>query len=133
MDDKTARDIKMLCSYIPYFENIDPNKACKWITPTGTIALAGNYEYEDKLELFVRDVSNSSLMDCDYIETITRKMKGQSEISKEIIKSADLKFAKAILTQFVRGERFCDGTWYSAVKDNIFLSVLQRLESFTNC
>jgi Family of unknown function (DUF6508) len=43
------------------------------------------------------------------------------------IPSADLELLKAILTYYVRQERFCDGLWAKAVKEKVFLRILYRL------
>ena len=121
---------KRLCSYIPYFESIDPDKACKWITPAGTVAMAGNYRYEDKILKFEEDFYNSDLVDYAYMETIEKRIPDAytTDICK-IIETADLEVMKAILTKCMRQERFCDGVWVGYIKDGIFLSILQRLDA----
>jgi len=47
---------------------------------------------------------------------------------KNSIDDADLELIKAIITGYVRQERFCDGLWASAVEDKVFLKILQRLK-----
>ena len=44
------------------------------------------------------------------------------------IDTADLKLTKAILTCYIRQERFCDGLWGRAIKEGTFLALLKRLE-----
>lgn len=36
---------------------------------------------------------------------------------------------KAILTYYVRQERFCDGLWGQEIKEGIFLGLLKRIET----
>jgi hypothetical protein len=43
------------------------------------------------------------------------------------IEVADFELVKAIITRFIRKERFCDGAWGSAVEDKVFFKILQRL------
>ena len=49
------------------------------------------------------------------------------ELTKRI-DTADFKLAKAILTCYIRQERFCDGLWGRAIKEGTFLALLKRLE-----
>ena len=47
------------------------------------------------------------------------------------IETADYELVKAVLTHYVRGERFCDGTWAEAAIEGIFLALLKRLSVLT--
>ena len=119
-----------LYSYIPYFENIDPDTAYQWKggvkRDDGAISVPYP-DYDETLPQFIHDVYKSGLMDYNYRDTIERKTNGQSKDKRELIDSADLEFVFAILTYFVRGERFCDGLWEAAVRDGVFLAILRRL------
>ncbi len=64
----------------------------------------------------------------DYLEILHRQALDGIEQMKSAIDDADLELTKAILTGYVRQERFCDGLWESAVEDNRFLRILNRLE-----
>ena len=125
MDDKASA--KKLCSYIHYFENVDPNEACRWITPAGEIRLAGNFEYDKEISSFARDVHDSGLM-CNYVEILKKRNVDMTNITLDMIESSDLELTKAILTRIVRNERFCDGAWKTAVEGGYFLAILRRLE-----
>ncbi|HHX73519.1 MAG TPA: hypothetical protein GX699_01280, partial [Firmicutes bacterium] len=48
------------------------------------------------------------------------------------IQSADRKTLSAILTFYVRQERFCDGAWAEAMEEGIFLQILQRLQQLSS-
>ncbi len=43
-----------------------------------------------------------------------------------------MKLLKAILTGYVRQERFCDGLWADAVRDKVFLKILKRFNELLN-
>ncbi len=54
--------------------------------------------------------------------------------SKEMIRAidhADLEVLRAILTGYIRLERFSEGLWAEAVEDKVFLKVLRRLDQIT--
>jgi len=61
------------------------------------------------------------------VSVIERKTAGLSKDKRALIESADLELTKAILTHYIRGERFFDGLWDSAVRGGIFLAILRRL------
>lgn len=107
--------IKLL-DYIPYFENEDV-EFCKWDS--------GYPNYDDKLEEFIKSIYDSDLLKGDYLEYLNEKVKDKN-ISASI-PSADWELLKSSLTYFVRQERFCDGTWAMAAKDQVFLRILYRL------
>ena len=64
-----------------------------------------------------------------YIHQVIEKhgLHGTEEMNPAIEQS-DLELTLAILTGYIRQERFCDGLWESAVKDKTFLEILRRLE-----
>lgn len=107
---------KKLLDYIPYFENEDI-VFCK--------RRLGFPEYDENLREFIRETYNSDLLKSDYLDYL--KDNGQDQdISKEI-PSAEWEMLKSILTFYVRGERFSDGLWDTAVKEKVFLKILYRI------
>ena len=106
-------EVLKLCSYIPYFETATKESVCKW---GGGEKLSEKHftmaypEYEDTLKEFVQEVYKTSIMvDGDYDEIIHSYGIGSE---KQIIKSidaADFELIKAIITRYIRKERFCDG------------------------
>lgn len=130
MEEK-AVEFQKLNDYISYFEAIDAENACRW--QKGELLKDGSRTfgypvYEDKLLQFIDDVSNSSLMDYAYGETIQTYGLEMNDNLAEQIETADLPLAKAILTCYVRQERFCEGIWGTAIKKGIFLALLNRLQ-----
>lgn len=117
-------------AYISYFEEIDTENPCRWegvrIGENGTHTMPYPV-YDKKLLQFIDDATNSGLMDYAYGKTIEKYGLEMSDSLAERIDTADLKLTKAILTCYVRQERFCDGLWGKAVKDGIFLALLKRL------
>ena len=112
--------------YIFYFETVCAETACHW---EGSRKLeSGAFSmpypvYETQFLNFIDDVSNSDLMDLNYGNTL-------EEYGLEMnIDTADFKLAKAILTCYIRQERFCDGLWGRAIKEGIFLALLKRIET----
>ena len=118
--------------YIPYFEATDTENSCHWregrLTENGTYTMPYPV-YEDKLLQFIDDVSNSGLMDYAYGATIQKYGLEMNDGLAGQIDTADLKLTKAILTCYIRQERFYEGLWTTAVKEGIFLALLKRLRT----
>jgi ADP-ribosyl-[dinitrogen reductase] hydrolase len=124
-------EVEKLCSYIPYFETATKESVCKWV---GGEKLGEKHftmahpEYEDTLKEFVQEVYKTSIMVYgDYDEIIHSYGIDSEEQMIKSIEVADFELVKAIITRFIRKERFCDGAWGSAVEDKVFLKILQRL------
>ncbi|MGD9676992.1 MAG: ADP-ribosylglycohydrolase family protein [Vulcanibacillus sp.] len=111
--------IDKLCSYIPYFETATVGEK-QYNMPYP--------DYDRTLVQFIDDVYKTTLMTNNYLDIIkSRGINGEREMSAAI-DTADLELVQAILTGYVRQERFCDGLWASAVEDKVFLKILKRLQ-----
>ena len=123
--------IEKIYSYISYFESLNAENACQWQKgerlKDGSCTV-GYPVYEDKFLQFIEDVSRSNLMDISYGETIQKYGLEMSDGLAEQIETADFPLAKAILTCYVRQERFCEGIWGTAIKNGVFLALLNRLQ-----
>ena len=62
------------------------------------------------------------------METLKKYRLPMSNELINAIDSSNYELAKAILTCYVRQERFCDGLWVSAVEDKVFYKLLKRIE-----
>ena len=133
------RSIDKLLAFIPYFENANEKNACSW---GGGEKLGENHFsmpypiYEQTLEDFIQAVYSSNLICYNYLEIIEKHGLHGTEEMNTAIEESDLELTLAILTGYIRQERFCDGLWESALKDKTFLKILRRLErlmSATNC
>ena len=123
--------IEKIYSYISYFESLDAENACQWQKgerlKDGSCTV-GYPVYEDEFLQFIEDVSRSNLMDISYGETIQKYGLEMNDGLAEQIETADFPLAKAILTCYVRQERFCEGIWGTAIKNGVFLALLNRLQ-----
>lgn len=125
-------ELEKIRHYISYFETVRAEAAYRW--EKGKKLKNGSYSvgfpvYQSKFLDFVDDVSRSNLMDCSYGETLREYgLKMDNGLAKEI-DTADFKLAKAILTCYIRQERFCDGLWGRAIEEGTFLALLKRLET----
>ena len=117
--------------YLPYFEDLIPSDAYKYIEPTkhkdGSMSLPG-YNYDDKFLQFTHDFYNSGLSVSDYSEILNTKVPDWQTVNiNEVLETSDLELTKAILTKSIRVERFCDGAWAGAIENGTFLAILKRL------
>ena len=124
-------ELERIRKYISYFETVSAETACRW---EKSVELAdGSFSmpfpiYEPEFLDFMDDVSASSLMDFAYGNTLEEYGLGMDDELTKRIDTADFKLAKAILTCYIRQERFCDGLWGRAIKEGTFLALLKRLE-----
>jgi ADP-ribosyl-[dinitrogen reductase] hydrolase len=123
--------VNNLCSYIPYFETATRENLCQW----GGGKKLGEKEftmaypiYDHTLEEFIQAVYKTNLISYDYLDITNERDLHNTEQMIEAIDSANFELVKAILTGYVRQERFCDGLWASAVEDKAFLKILLRLQ-----
>ena len=125
-------EIEKIRNYISYFETTHAETACRW---EGSHELENGAfsmpfpAYETRFLDFIDDISNSGLMDVCYGNTLEEYgLEMNHELTKKI-DTADLRLAKAILTCYVRQERFCDGLWGRAIKEGTFLALLKRIDA----
>ena len=124
-----------LCAYIPYFETATKESVCHW--EGGEKLGEKNFTmphpvYDDTLNEFIEEVYKTNIMCDNYLEIISNRGLQNEEEMISAIDNADFELIKAILTGFIRQERFCDGLWASAVENKVFLKVLQRLRQFSS-
>ena len=125
-------ELERIRKYISYFETVSAETACRW---EKSVELAdGSFSmpfpiYEPKFLDFVDDISASSLVDPSYGNTLEEYGLEMNDGLEKRIDTADFKLTKAVLTCYIRQERFCEGLWGRAIKDGTFLSLLKRLET----
>jgi hypothetical protein len=112
---------KKILSYLSYFEN-GKMEFGAWTTPEQGVM--GYYNYDKKLKDFFQELYKTDLLAGDYL---LRLEEAESEDYGSIIPSANLELLKAILTFYVRGERFSEGMWRTAAKNKLFYHILLRL------
>ena len=117
----TKLGFEKISPYLSYFEQIIKEGRVTHTIPN----LAG----ENTFLRFIDDASNSGLMDYAYLSTIRKYgLEVNDELAKQI-DTADLELTKAILTCYIRQERFCEGLWQRAIQEGIFLTLLKRLDA----
>lgn len=126
--------IDKLCKYIPYFEKATKDSVCHW---SGGEKLGEKYYkssypiYDGMLEEFISEFYKTNLICYNYLDSIRDRGLNGTEDMNRAIDTADFELLKAILTGYVRQERFCDGMWESAVDDKIFLKILQMMKTIS--
>ena len=106
-----------LLNYIPYFEN-ENIEFCKW---------EGMYpKYDEKLEEFIMEVYKTDLLKSDYLDYLDERLLDSDYAAA--VPTADFELLRAILTFYVRQDRFVDGAWAGSAKDGVFLRILYRLK-----
>ncbi|MRH44497.1 hypothetical protein GH741_17775 [Aquibacillus halophilus] len=124
-----------LFDYIDYFKTISEDEVCRW--EGGKKRENDNFSlgypvYNQKFKNFIDDVYETEIMDANYIETLERYQLAMSDELRGVIDSANLQLTRAILTVYVRQERFSDGLWATAVKDKVFYKILLRLKKISD-
>ena len=123
--------VEKLLSFIPYFENATKESVVQWIPGENQeekhIPIAFP-QYEPVLRKFIAEVYQTNLMSTDYLKIINEKGLQDSNDMNKAIEHANLEVLRAILTGYIRQERFSDGLWAEAVENKVFLKILRRLD-----
>lgn len=123
----TAKDIQELVAFLPklYDDGFEPIAA--WVgggkDKDGVYTLP--YPEYNKIVCDFIDLINAQdcWMDYKYISTI--KKMDLSE--KSDIAFASMQEIQALITKFLRGERFCDGYWSGMIENGYVRLLLERL------
>ena len=87
-------------------------------------------EYPETFEAFVQAFYNSALPVADYPAYLSGKIPEGTELAAAIA-DMDLDTLKALLTKYIRQERFDPGSWAISIQSKIFLQILTRLQHLT--
>lgn len=124
-----------LYEFIPFFENVSEKEVIRWSgskkDAAGTLTLSYPI-YDQQVLDFIKICSGADLLDHHYLETIKLYGASMEEGQEDTIRCADQRLVAAILTYYVRQERFCDGLWAIAIKNKVFLHLLNRLLELEN-
>ncbi|MVP00982.1 DUF6508 domain-containing protein [Paenibacillus lutrae] len=126
----TESKYSQLFEFIRYFED-ESVQFCKW--QPGKELKDGVYSmpyciYDERLHTFIGAVNDSGIMLPNYLSVLGGTIGTSHEALRIIEGTHDLEMLQAILTYYVRQERFCDGTWAQAAENKIFLSILLKLK-----
>ena len=133
MSIENKMNTQELCSFISYFENIDPDKACQWKggekREDGVITMPYPI-YEKEFMEFVETFYKSEISLHDYQNELNQRVPDWQTVNMNaIVETADFELIRAILTKCIRVERFCDGAWDSSIRSGLFLDILRRLNT----
>lgn len=119
-----------LFEFIPYLESISIDDVVQWSggksTAEGVVTMPYPI-YNDSVRDFIESISALGILDKEYLSTIQLYSINPPEQLDNILSHADEKLAIALLTYYVRQERFCDGLWAKAIKEKIFFRIIERL------
>lgn len=119
-----------LYGFIPYLEAATKDKVVKWGggTKIADDIMTMPYPiYSDQLKEFINVIYELDILDENYLNTIQSYNLQTSEEFESALIHADYKLTVALLTYYVRQERFHDGFWAEAVENKIFLKLIKRL------
>ena len=121
----TARDIRELFAFMPklYADGFQPIKRAHSKDQDGEIIAFPWPEYDQTVEDFLAVARRSCWMDGGYDPAEV----GRLIESEDGIGTATLPQVRAMLTYFVRGERFCDGHWGHMIEEGYVRRILERL------
>lgn len=123
------KDYERLIKHRAYLERASREGVCSWKESRKDErgAFIVPYPVYDKEFMdFINDFYCSGLKSQDYVTIVSSRTDSLADIENHIV-GADLELLGAIFTTLVRQERFDDGIWEIAVKEGLFLIILDRL------
>jgi hypothetical protein len=124
------KNYKLLFEFISYFED-DSIQFCNWqvsVKLEDGVCSMPYPVYDDKLHEFIQAVYDSAIMLEDYLSCLPDSIGSVNSAIQVIADTKDVETLRAILTYFVRQERFCDGSWAEAAEKKIFYNILLKLK-----
>lgn len=130
-----------LTPFLPYLESATGVSIC--VTPEAAPSTDSSESPEGKAPMaapeylpefleFIDAFYRSNLACQDYLEIIRdSRLALWSDAAVEAVENADLELTLALLTAYVRSERFRVGLWVDAVERKIFYKILRRLVALT--
>lgn len=119
-----------LYEFIPYLETALTDNVVRWgggeKSSDGTLIMPYPI-YNDRVKDFIETIYKLDLLDKAYLETMQSYSINTSEELGNALDDADYRLSIALLTYYVRQERFCDGLWAKAIENKIFLRLIKRL------
>ncbi len=123
-------NIEQLSEYLSYLTDATKESVVSWVN--------GGDQNDDPFYLtypvydrtfveFVDELYETDLLLENYNEIIMELGLTDERDLALVIDEADMDVVRAILTYFIRQERFQDGLWAEAVEQRVFLNVLKRL------
>jgi len=115
-------------SYIDFFSTAG-EEAGMWVYNPPAFPYVN---YSPEISSFIHEVYQTDLLDTEHLPYLETHLPRDANYT-DYIENADFRLLRAILTYYVRQERFQEGLWLGAVQDGSFLKILNRLhESLIN-
>ncbi len=83
--------------------------------------------YSKEMSSFIHEVYQTDLLDTEYLPYLESIIPREANLI-DYIDTTDFRLLRAILTYYVRQERFQEGLWLGAVQDGIQGKILLRIE-----
>lgn len=109
-------------SYIDYFSTAG-EEVGTWVHHLPNILYVN---YSPEMISFIDEVYKTDLLDTEYLPYLENHLPLDANLT-DYIENADFRLLRAILTYYMRQERFQEGLWLGAVQDGSFCKVLNRL------
>lgn len=125
------KDYEVLFAYISYFEGADASTMFRFEGEGKTAEGPYTFShpvYDQRFLEFIEAVYESGLIDIAYFSILNRYLTRSFHNVVELIEEANLELLRAVLAYYIRQERFGEGMWATALKDRVFLKVLNRLK-----
>ena len=121
----TARDIRDLLAFLPklYADGFQPIRDWAGGGKEDGVLVIPYPEYDQTVSDFVDTIVRDDWMDGGYVPAEV----GRLIESEDGIRTATLPQVRAMLTYFVRGERFGEGHWGHMIEEGYVRRILERL------
>ena len=123
--------LEPLLRYLPWMEGNAGKAASRSYQGQGISRSSMSFPvYDATLLNFIREASNSALMDRNYSYVYTRNRIRSHDDERKVIAAAELKdwdILRGILSRYVLEGRTKAALWGEAVQENIFLLVLRQM------
>ena len=111
-------------SYIDYFST-SGEEIGTWVHKLPNLTYMS---YSSEMLSFIHKVYQPDLIDAEYLPYLESHLPNKKNLA-DYIETADFRLLRAILTYYVRQERFSDGLWHGAVIDKTFYRILLKLNN----
>lgn len=111
-----------LLSYIDYFPTVG-EEVGSWVNNPPDFPYVN---YSNEMSSFIHEVYETDFMDTEYLPYLEQHLPHDANYA-DYIETADFRVLRAILTYYVRQERFQEGLWMVAVRDGSFSKILLKL------
>jgi len=83
-------------------------------------------KYSSEISAFIYEVYQTDMLDTEYLPYLESHLHHDVDYA-DYIENADFRLLRAILTYYVRQERFQEGLWLEAVMDGSFSKILLKI------